>query len=78
MFTNNKYDIECILINGCPFVFPLDSNQTLQIIPNLQSLQVESGRTYTLLCRSNDPLIEPEWTFENGTVISPTMFSTQQ
>jgi hypothetical protein len=55
-----------------------DSNQTLQIIPNLSSINVELGRTYTFLCRSSDPRIEPEWTYENGTVISPSMFTIQQ
>lgn len=66
-----------VKIPGDNFPF-LDSNQTLQIIPDLASMNVELGRTYTLLCRSNDPGIEPEWTYENGTVITPSMFSVQQ
>ena len=57
---------------------PIDSNQTLQIIPNLPSINVELGRIYTLLCRSNDPRFEPEWVYENGTVISSSMFSIPQ
>lgn len=56
----------------------IDSNQTLQIIPNLPSINVELGRIYTLLCRSNDPRTEPEWIYENGTVISSSTFSIPQ
>ena len=78
MFTKNKSVIEYIRTFFLLLRFPLDVNQTLQIIPNLHSMNVQAGRIYTLLCRSNDPQIEPEWTFENGTVISPSTFSTQQ
>ena len=41
-------------------------------------MNVESGRTYTLLCRSTDNQIEPEWTFENGTIIGPGTSSEHQ
>ncbi|CAF1631653.1 unnamed protein product [Adineta ricciae] len=44
-------------------------NQILHILPNLSHLNVEMGRTYTLLCQSHDEHIEPEWSFENGTTI---------
>jgi hypothetical protein len=71
-FKRNRSSFEDIF-----FAFE-DSNQTLQIIPNLSTLNVELGRTYTFLCRSTDPRVEPEWTYENGTVINPSMFSIQQ
>ncbi|CAF1368900.1 unnamed protein product [Adineta steineri] len=57
---------------------PLNHNQILQIIPNLSHMNVELGRTYTLLCQSNDPQIEPEWTYENGTIIGPGILTEQQ
>lgn len=56
----------------------IDSKQILQIIPNLSHIDVELGRIYTFLCRSNNRQIQPEWTYENGTIIGPSMFSEQQ
>jgi hypothetical protein len=41
-------------------------------------MNVELGRIYTFVCRSTDHRIEPEWTYENGTIIGPSMFSEQQ
>lgn len=67
-----------ILTKSCFFFLSIDSNQTLQIIPNLSRMNVELGRIYTFLCRSNDRRVQPEWTYENGTIIGPSMFSEQQ
>ncbi|CAF1581456.1 unnamed protein product, partial [Rotaria sordida] len=32
----------------------------------------------TFVCRSTDDQFEPEWTYENGTIINPSMSSEQQ
>lgn len=40
-------------------------------------MRVEPGRTYTFLCRSNDDRLEPEWTYENGTVIGSASTNEQ-
>ncbi|CAF3753964.1 unnamed protein product [Rotaria sordida] len=57
---------------------PMSHDQILQIIPNLSHINVELGRTYTFVCRSTDDQFEPEWTYENGTIINPSMSSEQQ
>ncbi|CAF1174767.1 unnamed protein product [Rotaria sp. Silwood1] len=56
----------------------IDHNHVLQIIPNLSHINVELGRTYTFVCRSTNDRFEPIWTYENGTIISPTISSEQQ
>ncbi|CAF2794908.1 unnamed protein product [Rotaria sp. Silwood2] len=53
-------------------------NQILQIIPNLSYINVELGRTYTFVCQSTDDRFEPEWTYDNGTIISSSTSSEQQ
>ncbi|UJR32092.1 hypothetical protein I4U23_019560 [Adineta vaga] len=53
-------------------------NQILQIFPNLSHINVELGRIYTFLCQSNDQHVEPEWTYENGTIIGASTSTDQQ
>ncbi|CAF3900649.1 unnamed protein product, partial [Rotaria sp. Silwood1] len=67
-------------INICSslILFFIDHNHVLQIIPNLSHINVELGRTYTFVCRSTNDRFEPIWTYENGTIISPTISSEQQ
>ncbi|CAF5189897.1 unnamed protein product, partial [Rotaria magnacalcarata] len=40
-------------------------------------MNVELGRTYTFACRSTDDGIEPEWTYENGTIIGSSTHTEQ-
>ncbi|CAM4764794.1 unnamed protein product [Rotaria magnacalcarata] len=56
---------------------PMNQNQILQIIPNVSHMNVELGRTYTFACRSTDDGIEPEWTYENGTIIGSSTHTEQ-
>jgi len=54
--------------------FFLVANQTLEILPNVAQLAVESGRIYTFICRSNRSDLIPEWIYENQNSLSDKQY----